>query len=197
VSGGWDSTALVWDVTGLAGRPARPGLSPRELDHLWTALGDADAGKAYDAVWLLAASPRQSLSVLKEHLRPVAEADPHQVARLVADFEDKHFAVREKAGHELERLGESAGPALRKVLEGRPAPEVRRRVLELLKKLSSPVSSAPLWRGLRSVEVLEHIGTAEARQLLKDLTKGMTDARLTQEAKAALERLVKRPDASR
>jgi WD40 repeat protein len=193
VSGGRDSTALVWDVTGGAGAgPARPGLSPRELEDLWTRLGNADGAKAYNAVWLLAASPRQSLPVLKKRLRPVEEADLQRVARLVADLDSKRFAVRENAAHELDRLGESAGPALRKVLDGRPAPEVRRRVEQLLKQLSPPVSSAALLRGLRAIEVLEHIGTAEARQVLKDLTKGMLATRLTEEAKAALDRLASR-----
>ncbi len=46
---------------------------------------------------------------------------------------------------------------------------------------------------LRVMEVLEHIGTAEARQVLAGLAKGAPEARLTQEAKASLERLAKRP----
>jgi WD40 repeat protein len=43
-------------------------------------------------------------------------------------------------------------------------------------------------RALRSVEVLERIGTPRARQLLQKLAGG-TEARLTREARAALERL--------
>ena len=44
---------------------------------------------------------------------------------------------------------------------------------------------------IRSVEVIEHLGTAPARQLLRELAKGMPEARLTREAKAALARLAK------
>ncbi len=49
------------------------------------------------------------------------------------------------------------------------------------------------WGQLRALEVLEHIGTAEARSLLEDLAKGVPEARLTREAKASLTRLAKRP----
>jgi hypothetical protein len=46
------------------------------------------------------------------------------------------------------------------------------------------------------VEVLEHIGTPEAVRVLEKLSKGATDARLTHEAKAALERLARRAGSS-
>ena len=49
----------------------------------------------------------------------------------------------------------------------------------------------PQLRAVRGVEVLEHIGTAEPRQLLTNLAAGVPDARLTREAKAALGRLAK------
>jgi hypothetical protein len=48
-------------------------------------------------------------------------------------------------------------------------------------------------RGVRAVEALEHIGTAEAREVLQTLADG-APARLTREAKASLERLAKRPN---
>ncbi len=48
-------------------------------------------------------------------------------------------------------------------------------------------------RALRAIEMLEHIGTQEARQVLERLAKGASEARLTQEAKASLERLALRP----
>jgi hypothetical protein len=50
-------------------------------------------------------------------------------------------------------------------------------------------------RALRAVAVLEQIGTPEARQVLEVLRQGPAEARLTREAKAALTRLARRPDA--
>ena len=82
---------------------------------------------------------------------------------------------------------------MRDTLAGEPSAEVRRRVEELLRKLDGPMPSSGQLRDLRSVEVLEHIGTPEAKQVLQTLAKGAPEARLTQEAKASLERLTKRP----
>jgi hypothetical protein len=42
------------------------------------------------------------------------------------------------------------------------------------------------------VEVLERIDTPEARKLLKELAKGNPEALLTEQAKAALERMERR-----
>jgi hypothetical protein len=57
---------------------------------------------------------------------------------------------------------------------------------------SGPVASADALRQLRAVEALEHIGTADARQVLQRLADGAPDARLTREAQASLERLKRR-----
>jgi hypothetical protein len=67
--------------------------------------------------------------------------------------------------------------------------EVKRRAEELL----AAVRDAPLppdaLRGLRAVRVLETLGTKEARAVLAGLARGRPEARLTQEARAALGRL--------
>src|SRR5438477_642110 len=45
-----------------------------------------------------------------------------------------------------------------------------------------------IW-ALRAIEVLEHIGIAQAQSLLERLAGGLPASRLTQEAKASLQRL--------
>lgn len=89
------------------------------------------------------------------------------------------------AGRELERQGEGAEGALRKVLEGSPSPEVRQRVKLLLEKLPG----ANRLRSLRAVEVLEHLATVPSRRFLETLAVGAAEARLTEDAKASLRRL--------
>jgi hypothetical protein len=198
---------LVWDVTGRAGegRAQAAELSARELEALRTDLAAADGlhlqrpepsergerSRAYRALWALAAAPAQAVPLFREQLRPVVAADPDRVARLLADLDNDDFAVRDKATKELRGMGEAALPGPRKALAGQPAPELRRRVERLLDDLSAG-SAAQVYES-RALEVLERIGSPDARRLLNTLAGGVPEARLTQEAKASLERLAKRP----
>lgn len=90
-------------------------------------------------------------------------------------------------------MGETAKPALRKALAGKPSLEMRRRVEPIVKNLESwPASSSAALRDWRALEVLEHLGTPEARRLLRQLADGVPEAGLTREAKAVLQRLAVR-----
>jgi hypothetical protein len=124
---------------------------------------------------------------LKERLRPAAASDSKKIARLITDLDQNAFTARESATKQLSELGELAEPALRVALNDKPSAEKRRRLEDLLKRLDAS-NSPELLRGLRAVEVLESFGTPEARQVLQTLAEGAAEARLTREAKAALER---------
>jgi WD40 repeat protein len=192
-----DTTALVWDVTGLvrAGRlPALP-LSSRELESLWTDLGKGDGPPAHRAIWKLVAGQKQTLPFLQQRTGPVT-ADAERLARLIADLDDRQYKTRQRAFRELEGLEEVVESALRKALRQKPSLEVQQRLQRLLarlKELEKLSLSPSRLRALRTVEVLEHIGTPEARRRLKQLASGAREARLTREAKAALKRLADRP----
>jgi hypothetical protein len=60
-----------------------------------------------------------------------------------------------------------------------------------VKLLLDKLEGANRLRMLRAVEVLEHLDTPESRRLLQSLAGGASDARLTQEAKSALDRLTR------
>jgi hypothetical protein len=190
-SGGLDYTALVWDVMGMCpdGQWASRDVRPAELERLWADLGGGDGVRAYRAVGALATA-RQAVPFLAERLRPVSRVTNEQLARLIADLDSDRFKVRSRASEELHRLGAQAEPALRKVLAGQPSPEVRRRVQALLAD-SRTLSDEEL-HVLRAVEVLEHMGSPGARQVLEVLATGVPEARLTREARASLERLAGR-----
>jgi hypothetical protein len=66
-------------------------------------------------------------------------------------------------------------------------------VKALLAKLGGPVTRVEEKRAVRAVAVLEDIGTPAARRVLEALARGESEARLTRQAKAALERLGRRP----
>jgi RNA polymerase sigma factor (sigma-70 family) len=190
-SAGWDTTALVWDVADLVHRQRSesPKLSAEEFDALWTNLAGSDAAKAGQAMGQLLAAREHTVTLFKQHIRPAQPADPQRLASLLGDLDSEQFAVRDKASQEIEKLGDLAEPALRKALDKSPPPEARRRLEQLLTQVEGGIPSGERLRGLRAVEVLEHIGTPEARELLKKLAEGAPEAHLTREAKAALERL--------
>jgi len=65
---------------------------------------------------------------------------------------------------------------------------MRQRVEQLLGYLK-PAATPERLRLVRAVEVLERIATPAAVELISDLSKGVPEALLTQEAKAAMARL--------
>jgi WD40 repeat protein len=192
-SGGGDGTVLLWDVTGRVenGKFATADLPPPSLEGEWTDLVGDDPAKVHKAVWELVAAPKQSLPLLREALKPVMGGDEKRIAQLVKDLDNDTFETREKASAELAHVGEPAGPALRKALEGTPSAEMRVRITQLLDKFGGKVASADVVRRERALEVLEHIDSADARALMGELAKGAPEATLTLEAKAALKRLEK------
>jgi WD40 repeat protein len=197
VTGGDDTAVLLWDMGRLweAWRPRPRPPSPQQLEALWGQLANSSAVRAAEAMDQLEAAPERAVPILRQRLRPAVPANAQEVERLLAELEDKRFAVRKKATQELERLAELAEPLLRRRLWENPPLEVRERLEQLLGKLDGPVTAPEQVRGLRVVEVLEHVATPEARQLLQELARGTPEARLTREARAALGRLAKRPPA--
>lgn len=192
-----DTTVLLWDVTGLRVNGRWPGLQlpAREVEALWADLGSHEAARGYRAVWRLMAAPAQAVPLLRERLRPQPKVDKAMVDRLIADLDSNRFPVREKAQQELEKLGRTAEPALQRVLNEQPSLEVRRRVEELLEKLSGWVRAPDRLQTIRGVEVLEHIATPEARDALEKLSKQTEDGTLAQNADESLKRLARPPAA--
>jgi hypothetical protein len=193
-SGNADTTVIIWDVTGQPVTGQSSTQSAERLPMLWDDLASNDAAKAFDAIGHLTALPEQTVPLLNERLKPApVRADPRQVRRLIADLDSERFEVRQSALEELRRLGEQAEPALWEALSNKPSLEARKRIDELLEGVRALRAMPERLRELRSVEVLEHIGTPSARQLLRTLAEGAPAARLTREAKAALDRLSRAP----
>jgi WD40 repeat protein len=193
-AGGPDSSVLIWDVADKVNRPrlAVPKPSKGDLKRWWADLRDGSPSKASRAVWRLAATPEQALPLLADSLRPVKAPEPSVVTRLIADLNNDDFQVREKASRELGQFGQGVEGALRKAKEGDITLEQSRRIDQLLKQLPGPEPGPEQLRTIRAVAVLEQIGSPEALKVLAGLAAGAEGARLTQEAKAALERLEKR-----
>jgi WD40 repeat protein len=180
-----DSTIVLWDVTPSI-RPAKK-IGDPVLEKLWSDLGGEDAATAYKAIWTLADSPGSAIPFLKMHLKP-AVVNTANIQKLVTDLGSDQFKVRNAAFLELNKLDIEIEPVLRGAL-AQATEEFRRRVDLLLARPSAIVRGQEVLRGYRAIQILEYAGTPDARQLLQALAKGAGAARITQEAKASLERL--------
>jgi RNA polymerase sigma factor (sigma-70 family) len=192
VSGGYDSQVLVWDLTGCMPdgqwHPVRQ--PPDKLRAAWEALAADDARAAFRAMWQLVGDAEGSTALLRQRLRPVPRPRSGQVTRCITALDAEDFATRERASRELEAMGEAAADDLRQTLTRKPTLEVRRRIEALLAKLE-PLPAGGELQAPRGIEALEHIDTAEARNLLHDLALGAPGTRRTQEAQRAQARLEK------
>src|SRR5262249_18315130 len=97
------------------------------------------------------------------------------------------FQERDRANRELERHDWQALAALRKAATANLNLESKRRMERLMAYLAGPVTRLPL-RWHRAVELLEWIGSPEAKVLLERLAQGAAESRLTQDAQRALKR---------
>jgi RNA polymerase sigma factor (sigma-70 family) len=191
VSSGRDGTLLLWDVASFhqEKRPPAPKLEPAEERQCWDDLASTDAGRAARALARLRAASLEAVALVRRQVRPVAVVAPEKLQRWIKDLDSADFTQRAQATAELAKLGHLAEPALMKALGDRPPLEARRRIEALLDKLPTeePTSAEEL-RGLRAVELLERLAQPEADELLQALSEGVGGARLTREARAALER---------
>jgi WD domain, G-beta repeat/PQQ-like domain len=178
---------LVWDFRAPEG--ACSDLPVKQPDAFWADLASADARRAYQAHCALSRTPRQAVLMLRQRLRPVSRVEGQRMERLILDLDHHRFARRERASQELVRLGKLAAAPLRSVLAQNPSLEVRRRASEILRQLPATGPTAEELAGCRGVELLEIIGTPEARRLLRELAEGAPGFLLTQEAVSALQRL--------
>jgi WD40 repeat protein len=194
-SGAEDTTLLLWDLTGPADQPAKVKgpLSAPQLESLWADLAASDARVAWRVCGQLIASPKETVPFLEHRLlagRP-APASAESVDRLLAALDDRRFDERERATRSLQQVGKAAEPALRRALQNKPSAEVRRRVEWLLEAIQAGESMPHELGPLRAIEILEHIGSAEARDILTRLAKGEPDAPWTVEAREASARLLR------
>jgi WD40 repeat protein len=193
---GTDNTILIWDWLELLALLTAPpdGGAARQRDW-WADLESPKAEIGVRAVARLARAPADALPLLRKGLKPVPARDARRVELLVALLEDDDFKKRDAARQELEKLGELAEPELRAALKS-PTLDLRKQVEGILGRLDTPACDPGTLRSVRAIQVLEYIGTAEAREVLAALTRGEALARQTKEAQAALNRLERQGSSS-
>lgn len=168
VSVSGDGTGLVWDMT-----PPRPAAPPAATDadrqKRWAALLASDAPAAHRAMGELAADPAGTVAFLKKHLKPTAAPTDADMDRLMGGLAAPAFADREAAARDLDALGGLAVAKVRDRLPKVTSADVRQRLDEFLKRHDRPGRTTGYrLRELRAAELLEWIGTAEARAVLRE-----------------------------
>jgi hypothetical protein len=188
LSGGRDTLARVWDITGMAPKGELAKIEPGEADlkRLWQQLGKVHAAEAHPALWQLVAAGEPSVAFLSARLQPTPHAEPKRVKRWIAELDAADFAVRDAAMKALERQGGGVEEELRACLKAPMPLEVRRRVEQLLALLGP---TPELLRGQRALCVLEQIGTIAAQDLLERLARGAPRDAFTEAARDSLARL--------
>jgi WD40 repeat protein len=191
LSASGDTTALLWDMVEARRQLPRPRLTDEAVAEAWAALVGKDPIAAHRHLWALAGDPAKAVPLLKANLRPVPPL-ARRLDEMIADLDSPRFQVREKAMAELARLSALARPALSRALARDLPLEARRRIERLLVRMEGVEISPEQLRMVRGVEVLEQVGTVEARALLEELARGEPEAPGTVEARAALTRLAPR-----
>jgi hypothetical protein len=167
------------------------------LSSLWADLllnDEAGTQQAYEAMRELVGAPGETVAFLGDRLKPVpalAAADQEKLGVWLVDLESSDFPTRVRAERAIEKVGERARPALEARLSEKPALEGRRRIEGLLERMENRTLSSEELRDLRAIEVLARLDSAIAKELLNQLAAGGAGARLTEAARAALNRRAK------
>jgi hypothetical protein len=197
LAGGAPGTTLTRVAAEAAARVAArkpPAALPDDPAGLWAELASADAARAYRAAVTLAARPAAATALLRDKLAacPARDGlDPARVGKLIAALGADDFAEREAAGMALAGYGKAAEPAMRAAVGKSDSPEVRDRLAVLLKNPADPLVAADAVHAGRAMEVLEMIGTPDARAALEAAGKGAKSEWFRDAAAAAAARVRK------
>jgi len=170
-------------------------LNIGELETIWNELtqnDDAGTKKAWQGIAAMSKTPERGCALCERARQAGAGPGRETNRQCLTDLESKHFQTRAQAIAELEGFGELALPAIDKKLADKSYSLEARRQLEALAQKTKTVLSGEELRHLRAVEILELIGTPEARAVLGDLSRGGEGAALTEQARKALARLARR-----
>jgi RNA polymerase sigma factor (sigma-70 family) len=176
-----EAPILLWDVTGERTGKV-PAWESTTANRVWDDLASRDAAKVVNAIRLLRTNPAKAVPLLAE--RTKLPALPENLKQLLEDLGSADFATREKATDALAALGEAVRPALVAEEARTDVAEAKKRLGELLGRLDAPTPAR--LRLVRAAEVVEGIGTREAKELLERWAGGAAGATLAAEAKAAL-----------
>jgi WD40 repeat protein len=189
-TGSQDASIVLWDIVGKL-TPTQP-FKREELGKAWDALLSKQGQSVFkEQMRRMIAAAGETVSFIGEKVKPakVQEVNRDELAKWLGDLDSETFTVRSQATKALEQLGDAIEADLQKALEKANSLEAQRRLQGLLDRMKAKELTEDQMRQVRAIEILERIATPEARTLLQRYAEGAPQARLTQDAREALERL--------
>ncbi len=195
LTGSDDTTLLGWDMTRQEwrSRPLERSLGDRDLLRAWEQLSSADAAEAFRARWALAGDPQKTVALFRERLRREATVSKDRIRSWISELDSPRYAVRDRAHGSLVTHVYQAESELRQAIAGRISVESRNRITRILEESFTAIPSPVHLREMRAVEILEQIGTPQARDLLRHLAAAEAPTRISRDAAESLKRLESRP----
>ena len=166
---------FVWDLHPKPGKPIADLLAD-------------DGPMAYREIWSLVDDPKAPDLVRQELQVQRVDIQPERIKQLITDLSSSSYPVREAAARHLKALEENARPALIAELGKAPGLEVTRRIQQIQDVLDNDATPTRL-RAARAVCAMELQDSDASRKLLHEWTEGTPGLHLTEEARAAMQRL--------
>jgi len=195
LTGSDDTTILSWDMTRPEWRSRElvSKLTDEDLARHWDRLRNGTTEEAYRSKWALAGDPMKTVAFLRERLQPEQPFPIERVRAWIVDLDAAQYSVREHASRELLNHFDQAESELRAALKGTTSAEARKRLNQIIASAEVGIPEPDLLRDLRALEVLEQIGTPEARDVLRRLANDPVVTRISRDAAESLKRLEQRP----
>ena len=191
LTGGRDSTILCWDMTRPEWRSRQlvSRLSDADLAQHWARLRNGKADEAYRSKWALAGDAKKTVEFFRTRLPSTPPISAERIKSWIADLDSQQYTVRERAQSDLQDHFGECEESLRNALVGSITAEAKNRVNRIIEANFAAIPKPDQLRDLRAIEILEQIGTPEARDLLRHLAAVESPTRFSRDAAESLKRL--------
>jgi hypothetical protein len=189
---GSPSQLVVWDLTPLypKAEKLRAAAAAKKLpDSWWEQLSEPPAylPKAHGMLALLAARPKEAVELLKKKLG--SPPNIKEVPQLLVDLDSANPTVRELATMKLKQFGPAIQSTVQVELAKPNSPEKHLRLQAIMKEIDTKTATNEL-RLLYVVDLLEHLATPSARELLEVIATGSYGSVAAEAAQASRKMLV-------
>jgi len=195
----WDMEEILFSQSDLPD-PDSERSAAEQFESIWRSLGASSLVLSTRATSKLAAGGDFFLEALEARVEETISADPSRTTEeYLKQLNDPEYQVRQKATEALFKMVQEVETILRAELERTSLPEVKYRLLKILRQ-DSPGSKSDLVftrRWYRIILALEKIRTERSQAILKAVSVGHRDKDIASHALASYQRNLKRSELGR